>query len=255
MDMIYYLQSLEKCVITIHLKKVMPVILQLPGNQIRFPRLLSVYNVANRAKNYDDESTTFNCSKKYPSVALKGTIYMFLWFCPQHGHCCGFDFIDGIEGRKDPANSLISYLKRAPQVIFYDFACSLEEYCFNRESRCFDNTKFYHDIFHGFSHSCSPAYNSKFLSSVGGVNTSICEQFNSYLQCTKASAKHISQVNFMFFAQYIIHIWNKSKKKSFKKKLLFATATICYCEDMFDNNDCIYFPGRKFCFTSDYYNP
>ena len=114
MDMIYYLQNLEKCVITIHLKKVMPVILQLPGNQIRFPRLFSVYNVANRAKNYDDESTTFNCSKKYPSVALKGTIYMFLWFCSQHGHCYGFDFIDGIEGRKDPANSFISYLKRAP---------------------------------------------------------------------------------------------------------------------------------------------
>ena len=85
MDMIYYLQNLEKCVITIHLKKVMPVILQLPGNQIRFPRLFSVYNVANRAKNYDDELTTFNCSKKYPSVALKGTIYMFLWFCSQHG--------------------------------------------------------------------------------------------------------------------------------------------------------------------------
>ena len=137
----------------------------------------------------------------------------------------------------------------------YDFACSLGEYCFNRESRCFDNTKFYHDIFHGFSHSCSPAYDSKFLSSVGGKNTSICEQFNSYLQCIKASAKYMSQVNFMFFAQYIIHIWDKSKKKSFKKKLLFATATICYCKDLFDNNYCIYFPGRKFCFTSDYYNP
>ena len=118
------------------------------------------------------------------------------------------------------------YLKVAPQVIFYDFACSLEEYCFNRESGYFHNTKFFHDIFHSFSHSCSPAYNSKFLSGVRGVNTSICEQYNSYLQCIKASPKHMSQVNFMFFAQYMIHIWNKSKKKSFQKKLLFATATI-----------------------------
>ena len=196
------------------------------GNQIRFPRLFSVDNVANRIKNHDDESTTSKCSKKYPSVALKSTTYMFLWFCPQHGHCYGFHIIDGSEGRKDPANSLISYLKVAPQVIFYDFACSLEEYCFNRESGYFGNTKFYHDIFHGLSHSCSRAYNSKVLSGVRGVNTSICEQFNSYLQCIKASAKHMSQVNVMFFAQYTIHIWNKSKKKSFEKKLLFATATI-----------------------------
>ena len=74
------------------------------GNQIRFPGLFSVDNVANRIKNHDDESTTSKCSKKYPSVALKGTNYMFLWFCPQHGHCYGFHIIDGSEGRKDPAN-------------------------------------------------------------------------------------------------------------------------------------------------------
>ena len=102
----------------------------------------------------------------------------------------------------------------------------MEEYCFNQESGYFRSTKFYRDIFHGFSHSCFPAYNSKFLSGVRGVNTSICEQFNSYLQCIKASAKHMSKVNFMFFGQCMIHIWNKSKKKSFEKKRLFATATI-----------------------------
>ena len=155
------------------------------GNQIRFPILFSVDNVANRVKNHDDESTTSKCSKKYLSVALKGTTYMFLWFCPQHGHCYGFHIIDGSEGRKDPANSLISYLKVAPQVIFYDFACSLEEYCFNRESGYFGNTKFYHDIFHGPSHSCSPAHNSKSPSGVRGANTPICEQFHSYHSASK----------------------------------------------------------------------
>ena len=143
---------------------------------------------------------------------------MFLWFCPQHGNRYGFHIIDGSEGRKDPANSLISYLKVAPQVIFYDFACSLEEYCFNWESGYFGNAKFYHDIFHGFSHSCSPAYKNKFISGVRGVNTSICEQFSSYLQCIKASAKHMSQVNFMFFVQYMTHIWNKSKINLLRRK-------------------------------------
>ena len=59
-------------------------------SQIRFPRLFSVDSVANRIKNHCDESTTSQCSKKYPSVALKDTTYMFLWFCPQHGHGYGF---------------------------------------------------------------------------------------------------------------------------------------------------------------------
>ena len=44
------------------------------GSQIRSPRLFSVDIVANRMRNHDDESTTSKCSKKYPSVALKGTI-------------------------------------------------------------------------------------------------------------------------------------------------------------------------------------
>ena len=56
---------------------------------------------------------------------------MFLWFGPQHEHFYGFYIVDGSERRKDPANSLISYLKVALQVIFYDFTCSFQEYCFN----------------------------------------------------------------------------------------------------------------------------
>lgn len=196
------------------------------GEQIRTPRYFTIDKESKSTKNHDDTSTTSKCRKKYPSVALKGTSFMFLWFCPQHGHCYGFHIIDGSEGRKDAANSLVAYLKVAPQVIFYDFACNLEEYCLNRESGYFWNTKFYHDLFHGYTHSCSPAYNSKFLCGVRGVNTSICEQFNSYLQCIKASAKHMSQINFMFFAQYMISLWNKSKKQSFEKKLRFAASSI-----------------------------
>ena len=84
------------------------------GNQIRFSRLFCIDNVANRIKNHGDESTTSKCSKKYQSVALKGTGHMFLWFCPKHRHCYGFHIIDGSEGRKDTVNSLIPYLKVAP---------------------------------------------------------------------------------------------------------------------------------------------
>ena len=64
------------------------------------------------------------CSKKYPSVGLKRTTYIFLWFCPHHGNCSGFLINDESEERKDPANFLISYLTVALQVIFYNFAFS-----------------------------------------------------------------------------------------------------------------------------------
>ena len=159
-------------------------------------------NVTNRMKNHDTyESTT---SEKYPSITLKGSIDIFLWFCLHHGHCYGFHIIDGSEGRKDSATSLISYLKVVPKVIFYNFPYSLEEYRFNRES---GNTQFYHDIFHDFSHSCSPAYNSKLLS-VLGVNTSF--QKKDLFACSR----HLSD--------------------------------ICYYKDLFNSNDCIYFHKKKF---------
>jgi len=37
------------------------------------------------------------------------TYFVFLWFCPAHGHCYGFHVIVGSDGRKDPANSLYAY--------------------------------------------------------------------------------------------------------------------------------------------------
>ena len=61
-----------------------------------------------------------------------GQIYMFLFFCPLHGHCYGFHIIDGAEGRKDPMQTLFKYLLEA-EIIFYDYACQLEEYSMNRE--------------------------------------------------------------------------------------------------------------------------
>ena len=82
------------------------------------------------------------CSKKYTLVTLKRTTYIFLWFCPHHGHCSGCHVNDGSEERKDPANFLILYLKVEPQVIFYDFAFSLGDYSFNRESGYFGNIQY-----------------------------------------------------------------------------------------------------------------
>ena len=80
--------------------------------------LLTVYETVTMSQLH------LKCSKKYPSVGLKRTTYIFLWFSPHHGNCSGFLINDESEERKDLANFLISYLTVALQVIFYNFAFS-----------------------------------------------------------------------------------------------------------------------------------
>ena len=107
-------------------------------------------------------------------------------------------------------------MEKAPRIVFYDFGCQLEEYCLNRESGFFKETQFFHDAFHGYGHTCPSVYSSlKSITDKRLFNESICEQFNAFLQNIRASSKHMNQVNFTFFAQFMIDIWNEKKKKSF----------------------------------------
>jgi len=131
-------------------------------------------------------------------------------------------FISYREGRKDPAASLYCYMDKAPKTVFYDFACSLSEYTQNRESGFYKDTRFFHDIFHGYSHKCSAAFRSSRLNNISGLNTSICEQFNSFLQCIKASSRLMTQEHFTFYVQFFIDMWNNAKQKSFQRKLHVA---------------------------------
>jgi hypothetical protein len=157
------------------------------------------------------ESSSTTCSKIYPQVSHGGYSYTFFWFCPIHGHCYGFHAINGPEGRKDPFASLYKYMPVAPEEIFYDFACSLSEYCLNREPEFFRGTRFWHDIFHRFSHKCSKSFCSSRIMSLHHINSEICEQFNSYLQCIKYTASHLQQSHFTFFLQFFIYQWNVQK--------------------------------------------
>ena len=87
------------------------------------------------------------------------------------------------EGRKDPFASALLYMETPPNEVLYDFSCQLEEYALNREPMFWRGCKFYHDIFHGFSHKCPFVYMScQVLSLDVGINSEICEQFNSYNQ-------------------------------------------------------------------------
>lgn len=164
------------------------------------------------------------CNKQFPLVSRGGYGYMFIWFCPLHGHCYGFHLIKGGEGRKDPFSSLFKYLPEPPSHVFFDFACALSEYCLNREPEFFKNTRFWHDIFHSFPHKCGPNFRSVRIKGLEGVNSEICEQWNSYLQCIKYTASHLSQEHMMFFVQFLMYLKNMDKTKRFKSQAAIALA-------------------------------
>ena len=143
-----------------------------------------------------------DCRKVYPTVSHGGYSYILLWFCPIHGHSYGFHIIDGAEGPKDVFCSLLKYKEDMPQELFYDNACHLSEYCLNREPALFEDTRFWHDLFHAIAHLCGINFKSTRVEGFGGINTEICEQVNSYLQAIKYTGTHLSQDHFVFFLQF-----------------------------------------------------
>lgn len=151
------------------------------------------------------------CTKIYPKVSTGGFGYMFLFFCPYHGHCYGFHLVEGGEGRKDPFAALFKYKPTPPKEVFYDFACQFNEYCLNREPAFFKFMRVWHDLFHGFNHTCAPVFKSTRVQGLDGLNSEICEQFNAYLQSIKFTGSHLSQTNFMLFSQFMIYLWNREK--------------------------------------------
>ena len=183
------------------------------GNQICKQPTFCIEQFSNT---YDDDSIADErCSKKFPSVSYGGFSYIFLWFCPIHGHCYGFHVISGAEGRKDAFSSLYKYKPKAPEELFYDFSCQLNEYCLNRAPEYFRCTRFWHDLFHGVTHKCGKCFKSTRVTGMSGVNSEICEQFNSYLQCIKYTATHLTQSHFMLFTQFFIYLWNTEKTDRF----------------------------------------
>jgi hypothetical protein len=63
-------------------------------------------------------------------------MHVFSYFCP-HGFGYGTSMIMDAEGRRDPFQALYTHMEKAPTVVIYDFACSLAEYCKNREFEFF----------------------------------------------------------------------------------------------------------------------
>ena len=111
-----------------------------------------------------------------------------------------------------------------PKDIYYDFACQLSEYCLNREPELFKNTRFWHDLFHFIGHLCGVNFKSGRVLGLEDVNTEICEQVNSFLQCIKYTGAHLSQDHFTFFLQFFLCLMNRNKTKRYQKQASIAVA-------------------------------
>ena len=149
-------------------------------------------------------SLTRSVAKSFLQVSKMGMTYLFVCFCPNCVNCLGFHTIPGSEGSKDSAVALCTHKELPPKFVFYDYECSLSEYVKNRESGFFKNTRFYHGIFHGFTHKCSPAFRWSTLNDLEQTNTSICKQFNSFIKRIKASTRLLTQAHFTFYLQFFI---------------------------------------------------
>ena len=194
------------------------------GNQLRRMPSYKVSGKVDGSSRYDEEPQIDECRKFFPKVSFGGFGYLFLWFCPVHGHSYGFHIVESGEGRKDAFASLYKYIEQPPEHIFYDFACQLSEYCLNREPLLFRNTRFWHDLFHSIGHLCGINFKSGRVQGLEGVNTEICEQVNSFLQCIKYTASHLSQDHFIFFLQFFLYLMNKDKTQKFCKQASIAIA-------------------------------
>ena len=132
-----FIQHLVELVIEVHVNDLDPIQPQIiPGTY--YPpsgvayyfsptgeqlRKLPKYNIVKTSKtpNFDDNPLVDKqCTKNYPGVSHGGYGYMFVYFCPIHGHSYGFHLINGSEGRKDAFAALYKYKEKMPQHLFYD---------------------------------------------------------------------------------------------------------------------------------------
>ena len=86
------------------------------------------------------------------------------------------------------------------------------------------NSRFWHDLFHSIGHVCGCNYKSRRVMGLEALNTEICEQVNSFLQCIKYTGSHLSQDHFCLFLQFFLYLLNKEKTAKLQKLTTVAVA-------------------------------
>jgi len=120
----------------------------------------------------------------------------------------------GNEGRVHPFNCLYTHCVTPPEVIIYDFACQLLEYCIGREPAFFQHTRFFIDRFHYWNHkqgACSKAFQLTRILQLFSENTSICEQWHASVHSLKRHLVGMTLPRFMFTILLHLDAWNRGK--------------------------------------------
>ncbi|EFJ40079.1 hypothetical protein VOLCADRAFT_100152 [Volvox carteri f. nagariensis] len=127
------------------------------------------------------------------------------------------------EGRNEVYSWMVSYLEKAPDLVVYDFACNLHEYCMNRAPAFFQGTQFAVDRFHWGNHvSCSHAYNLSLFPGLSYINSEVAEQVNSELRPFKAMLSQMKQANFMACMRLALHHRNSARVDTLNRRLVYA---------------------------------
>ena len=162
------------------------------------------------------ETSEDGCSKlRTASVSRNQRSGLWIYTCMKHQTIVGFHVMGFAEGRRDCLLPLYKFKENPPEVIFCDTACLCEEAGMNWLPHFYKHTKFYHDIFHGYTHVCSGCFDSTRSPKYNEISTSLVEQCNSYLQglrgvCRSGSMKLST---FMFWTEVFVTEWNFRKLK------------------------------------------
>ena len=143
-------------------------------------------------------------------------------FCP-HGICYGFEVMQSCESPRHPFNIFRHRFQKAPQVIVYDNACKLHQFCLNREPYYFRNTLFVVDRFHWRGHvGCSAGYclNSYTQMAIKEINSQVNEQANAGLQRIRGQLAYMTPENFMFTLTLFLTIKNKDVQRKLDVSVL-----------------------------------
>ncbi len=149
---------------------------------------------------------TLYCNKYYPRPSSKSATGIFFWFDPVHGHCFGTILSPEVKGGRTLASLCtptspehhVSYSTILPA------AWRITVSIWNLATL---------DKLSSFMTYFMVTNISVLFSNPPGINTSICEQFNSFMRCFKESARHMTQIHF-FYLQFFIAQWNEKREVS-----------------------------------------
>ena len=149
------------------------------------------------------------CNKLWTKLSQR-TGGCFTCLC-EHGLFLGFHLVMVCEGRKDPYWVMEQFFPDPPEIVVYDFACSLASYARSRNDR-YKKTMFYIDSFHQRGHKCGTTFQlPRDEPALGTLRSSIPEIFNRVLKNIKTPIRYMSQRNVFDYIDLYITLKNEAR--------------------------------------------